>query len=168
MIGANPAAQLGDAIARSALGAALRESVWLYPTVETLHIVGFALLFGSIVVVDLRLLGVRRDVALAPLLAFVLPVTLSSLVLVVPTGLLLFTAHATDLIGNRAFVIKMGLLFFAAINALMFHAGPYQAEMRAGSGSVGTAPRGSTRLFATLSIGLWIAVLVAGRWIAYV
>lgn len=179
MIGASPAAQLGHAIATSTLGTALRESAWLYPTVETLHIVGFALLFGSIVVVDLRLLGVKREVALAPLLAFVLPVTLLSLLLVVPTGLLLFTAHATDLIGNRAFVIKMGLLFFAAINALMFHAGPYQAEMQADKRADehadkqtdkprGRSPRPSTRLFAALSIALWIAVLAAGRWIAYV
>jgi len=165
MIDASPAAKLGEAIAHSALGTALRESVWLYPTVETLHIVGLALLFGSIVVVDLRLLGLRRDVALAPLLSFVLPVTLASLLLVVPTGLLLFTAHASDLVGNRAFVIKMGLLFFAAINALMFHAGPYRAEIEA---PPGTRARGSTRLFAALSIVLWVAVIGAGRWIAYV
>ncbi len=165
MIDASPAARLGDAIAHSALGTALRESTWLYPTVETIHIVGFALLFGSIVVVDLRLLGLRRDVVLRPLLAFVLPVTLLSLLVVVPTGLLLFVAHANDLIGNRAFVIKMGLLFFAAINALMFHVGPYRAEIEA---APGTAPRGSTRSFALLSIVLWIAVLGAGRSIAYV
>jgi hypothetical protein len=160
-----PAARLGDAISHSPLGIALRESLWLYPTVETLHIVGFALLFGSIVVLDLRLLGLRRNVALRPLVSFVLPITLSSLLLVVPTGLLLFAAHANDLIGNRAFVVKMGLLFFAAINALMFHAGPYRAELEA---APGTAPRIATRCFAALSIALWVAVLVAGRLIEYV
>ena len=161
----SPASLLGDAIAHSSLGTALRESVWLYPTTETLHIVGFALLFGSIFVVDLRLLGVRRNVALQPLLFLALPVTLLSLLLVIPTGLLLFAAHANDLIANRAFLVKMGLLFAAAINALMFHAGPYKAEIEAPPG-VGT--RGATRLFAALSIGLWISVLVAGRLIAYV
>lgn len=165
MIDASPAARLGDAIAHSPLGTALRESVWLYPTVVTIHILAFALLFGSIVVVDLRLLGLRRHVALAPLAGFVLPITLTSLLLVVPTGLLLFATHANDLVGNRAFVIKMGLLFFAAINALMFHAGPYRAEIEA---PPGTFPRGSTRVFAALSIVLWVCVLVAGRWIAYV
>lgn len=165
MIDGSPAAALGEALAHSPLGTALRESVWLYPTVETIHIVGFALLFGSIVVVDLRLLGLRRSVALGPLMSFVLPITLLSLLLVVPTGLLLFAAHANDLVGNRAFVIKMGLLFFAAINALMFHAGPYRAEIEAPPGH---RARGSTRLFATLSIALWISILVAGRWIAYV
>ena len=161
----SPAATIGTAIASSPLATALRESVWLYPTVETLHILGLALLFGSIVVVDLRLLGVRRNVQLGPLIRFVLPVTLLSALLVVPTGLLLFAAHANDLIGNRAFIVKMLLLFAVAINALMFHAGPYRQEIEA---TPGQATRGSTRLFAAVSIVLWIAVVVAGRSIAYV
>ncbi len=165
MIDASPAAKIGEAVAGSPLGTALRESTWLYPTVETLHIVGFALLFGSIVVIDLRLLGLRRNVTLRPLMLFVLPVTLLSLSLVVPTGLLLFAAHATELVGNRAFIVKMVLLFAAAINALMFHAGPYRAEIDAPPGS---SPRRSTRFFSAVSIATWIAVLVAGRWIAYV
>ena len=162
---AGPAARLGDAIAGSPLGTALRESIWLYPTVETLHIVGLALLFGSILVVDLRLLGFRINVALGPLLRLALPITLLSLLLVVPTGLLLFAAHANDLIGSRPFIVKMLLLFAAAINALMFHAGPYRAEVEA---PTGTVPRATTRLFATCSIVLWISIVVCGRLIAYV
>lgn len=165
MTGGSPAAALGEAIAHSPLGTALRESAWLYPTVETAHIIGFALLFGSILVADLRLLGVRRNVLLAPLLRLVLPVSLLSLLLVVPTGLLLFAAHATDLVGNRAFIVKMVLLFAAAINALMFHAGPYRAELDAPPGS---ATRSATRLFAAISIAVWISIVVAGRMIAYV
>ena len=160
-----PGAAIGNAIAASPLGTALRESVWLYPTVETLHILGLALLFGSIVVVDLRLLGLRRDVALGPLMRFVLPVTLLSALLVVPTGLLLFAAHANDLIDNRAFIVKMLLLFAVSINALMFHAGPYRQEVEA---PPGRPARGATRVFASLSIALWIGVVVAGRMIAYV
>lgn len=160
-----PATSIGNAIASSPLGTALRESVWLYPTVETLHILGLALLFGSIVVVDLRLLGLRRNVLLGPLIRFVLPVTLVSTSLVVPTGLLLFAAHANDLVGNRAFIVKMVLLFGAAINALMFHAGPYRHEIEA---QAGMATRGATRVFATVSIVLWVAIVVAGRMIAYV
>ncbi len=165
MIDVNSATRLGEAIANTQLGVALRESTWVYPLVETIHIVGFALLVGSIFVVDLRLLGVRRDVALAPLLRFVLPVTLTCLLLVVPSGLLLFAAHANDLVGNRAFIVKIVLLFAAATNALMFHVGPYRAEVDAPSG---TRPRGSTRIFATASIALWISILIAGRMIAYV
>lgn len=161
----SPGTAIGNAIASSPLGTALRESVWLYPTVETLHILGLALLFGSIVVVDLRLLGLRRDVALGPLIRFVLPVTLASVLLVVPTGLLLFAAHASDLVGNRAFIVKMLLLFAVAINALMFHAGPYRLEVQA---ATGRTTRGATRVFAALSIGLWISIVVAGRMIAYV
>lgn len=163
--GGSPAARIGEAITGSPLGTALRESVWLYPAVETLHILGFALLFGSIVVADLRLLGVRRNVVLASLLRFVLPVTLSSTLVVVPTGLLLFAAHATDLVGNRAFIVKMVLLFAAVINAAMFHAGPYRAEIEA---PAGTVPRASTRTFAAVSIVVWTCIVIAGRLIAYV
>jgi len=169
VIDVNPAARLGEAIANTSLGVALRESTWVYPLVETIHIIGFALLVGSIFVVDLRLLGVRREVALAPLLRFVLPVTLTCLLLVVPSGLLLFTAHANDLVGNRAFIVKIMLLFAAATNALMFHLGPLRAQLGAEvDAASGTPPRGSTRVFATVSIVLWVAILVAGRLIAYV
>jgi len=161
----SPAAQLGEAIAHSALGTWLRESTWAYPTVETLHILGFAVLVGSIVVVDLRLLGWRRSTPLGPLLQSALPLTLSSTLVVVPTGLLLFAAHANDLVGNSAFVVKMLLIFIAATNAAMFHAGPYRSEIDAPSGR---APRASTRGFALVSIAVWISIVIAGRWIAYV
>ena len=161
----SPAAQLGEAIAHSALGTWLRESTWAYPTVETLHILGFSVLVGSIVVVDLRLLGWRRTTPLGPLLRSALPLSLSSTLVVVPTGLLLFAAHANDLVGNGAFVIKMLLIFLAATNAAMFHAGPYRAEIEAPSGQ---ASRASTRAFALASITLWTGVVIAGRWIAYV
>ena len=161
---ASPAIALGAAIAHSPLGVALRESAWLYPTVESLHVVGLALLVGSIFVVDLRLVGIGRNVPLKALLAFVLPVTLSCLLLVVPTGLLLFIAHASDLIGNRAFLVKLTLLFAAAINALMFHVGPYRQAIDQAPGAASGA---ATRASAIASMGLWIAVIIAGRMIAY-
>ncbi len=164
MIDASPAARIGEAIAGTGLATALRESIWLYPTVETIHIVGFALLFGSIVVVDVRLLGAGRRLPLGPLLRFVLPMAWSSTLLVVPTGVLLFVAHATDLIGNPAFVAKVVLLFAAVVNAAMFHAGPARRAIEAPDGGPSTS---STRVFAAVSIGLWTAVMVAGRLIAY-
>lgn len=163
-IPASPAIALGAAIAHSPLSDALRESAWLYPTVESLHVVGLALLVGSIFVVDLRLVGIGRNVPLKALLAFVLPVTLSCLLLVVPTGLLLFVAHASDLIGNRAFLIKLTLLFAAGINALMFHVGPYRKAVDQARGAPSSA---ATRASAIASMGLWIAVIIAGRMIAY-
>lgn len=165
MVEASPAAHLGEAIAHSALGVLLRESTWAYPLVETIHIIGFSLLVGSIVVADLRLLGWRGQSPLAPLMRSTLPITVLCLGVVVPTGLLLFAAHADDLVGNTAFVFKMLLLFGALTNALMFHAGPYRAEVDA---PVGSTPRTSTRVFAGVSIAFWLAIIVAGRMIAYV
>lgn len=162
---AAPAARLGDAIAQSAIAVAMRESTWAYPVVETVHIIGFSILVGSILVVDLRLLGWRRQSMLGSFVRSVLPVTLLSTLLVVPTGVLLFVAHANDLVGNVAFVTKMLLLFAAATNAAMFHVGPYRAELEM---PVGAPPRASTRWFASVSIALWLSIITMGRWIAYV
>ena len=89
-----------SAIEASALGQAMRQWLWLYPTVETIHLVGIAILLGSIAVLDLRLLGFSRSLPVRRLSAHVLPWTLGSFLLIVPSGLAMFVAHAGDLISN--------------------------------------------------------------------
>lgn len=135
----------------------LRTSVYAYPTLEVLHILGIALLFGTVWIVDLRLLGTIRKGNLHELARLLLPWTLAGFVLAAFTGLLMFTTRASDLIANGAFVVKMGLLFAAGCNAALLHArGPLD--------DCNTV----TRLQALLSVALWIAVVFCGRWIAYV
>src|SRR5688572_9441494 len=98
------------ALEASGLGQAMRQWLWLYPTVETVHIVGIGLLFGSIAVLDLRLIGFSRQIPVRTLAKHVLPWTAASFLLILPSGLMMFTAHATDFISSPVFVTKVCLI----------------------------------------------------------
>lgn len=153
-----------SAIEATPLGVAMRQWLWLYPSVEIVHIVGLALLFGSIAVLDLRLLGLSREVPVRRLAAHVLPWTLGSFVLIVPSGLAMFVAHATDLISNPAFVVKMVVLMLAGTNAAAFHVGAFRS---AANWDVNVMPPLAARLSAAASLLLWITVIACGRLLAY-
>lgn len=162
-----PGAALG-ALESSGLGRAMREWLWLYPTVEIVHIVGIGLLFGSIAVLDLRLLGVSRHLSARTLARHVLPWSAASFLLIVPSGFLMFSAHASEFIQSPVFVIKMGLILAAGLNAALFHTITFRTvdvwdseEMRK------LPPPPSARLAGALSLVLWIAVIACGRLLAY-
>lgn len=152
------------ALEASALGQAMREWQWLYPAVEIAHVVGIALLFGSIVVLDLRLLGFSRGISVKRLAAHVLPWTAASFLLIVPSGLLLFIAHAGDLIANPVFAVKICLILAAGTNAAVFHAAAFRSVAR---WDTGAPPPLAARAAAALSLALWIAVISCGRLLAY-
>lgn len=156
------------AIEASSLGVAMRQWLWLYPSVEIVHITGIALLFGSIAVFDLRLLGLSRSIPVKALARHVLPWTAASFALIVPSGLLMFTAHASDFIQSGVFVLKMGLILAAGLNAALFHAITFRTadvwdaeEMRK------LPPPPSARLAGAVSLLLWISVIACGRLLAY-
>lgn len=153
------------AIEMSALGQAMRQWLWLYPAVETVHIVGIALLFGSIAVFDLRLIGFSRSLPVRRLASHVLPWTLGSLVLIVPSGLAMFVAHATELIQSPVFALKICLIFVAASNAAAYHAA---AARRGLQWDAVERPPVLVRLAGAVSLVLWIAVIACGRLLAYV
>jgi len=94
-----------------------------------------------------------------------LPWSIGALLLVVPSGLLLFLSDAQSVLQNPAFVLKLGLLALAGLNAAAFHLGPYQ---RVKEWEVGRTLPSSARLHAALSLGLWVGVIGCGRMIAYV
>ena len=135
----------------------LRVHPYAYPTLETIHIVGLALVFGTLWVVDLAILRGLRGLDPRLLARRVLPWTLGGFLLAAASGLTMFATNVADLIANPAFVLKMGLLFAAGTNAAVLHA----------RGAIDAA-QGTTRLQAGLSILIWIAVIACGRWIAYV
>jgi hypothetical protein len=156
------------ALEASGLGQAMRQWLWLYPAVETVHIVGIGLLFGSIVVLDLRLLGLSRSIPVTSLTRHVLPWTAASFLLIVPSGLMMFTAHASDFIASPVFVLKMCLIMAAGLNAALFHAivspsvGVWDAEdMRK------LPPPPSARFSAAASLLIWVCVIACGRLLAY-
>jgi hypothetical protein len=152
------------AVEASALGQAMRQSLWLYPAVEVVHLVGIALLFGSIAVLDLRLLGISRSIPVRRLAAHVLPWTAASFVLIVPSGLAMFVAHASDFIAHPVFALKMGLIFLAAINAAVFHAGAFRG---AALWDQDAAPPAAARAAGAVSLLLWVSVIACGRLLAY-
>ena len=134
----------------------LSASPWAYPALEVLHITGIALLLGSLVVVELRVWGLASSLPLPALARLGLTVTLVGFGLIVASGLGLFAAHPGEMLANRAFLIKMGLVATAATNAGLFHA-------RGGLQRADALARAQT----LLSLGLWLGVIICGRWIAY-
>ncbi len=147
----------------SSLGVTLRSSLWLYPAVECLHIVGFALLVGSIVSFDVRSLRARSLDTVETLAVQLLPVARTGFALAVPMGLLLFITEATAYLANPLFLTKLVLIALALANIAWFH-----HRLKVASDMFGVIGLGRLRLSAGLSLGLWIGVLLAGRLIAYV
>ncbi len=148
----------------SGLSQSMRQLPWLYPLVEIAHIFGFALLLGTLFGFDLRLLGWGRRLSVADLAGHLLPWAHVSFVLVLGSGFLLFATDPAQLAVNPAFRLKLGLIVLAGLNAAAFYAGPFRSLPV--WGREGVAP-GTARLVAVISLGLWSAVLVCGRLIAY-
>ena len=144
----------------------MRESLWLYPTVETLHLWGIGALFGAILLVDLRLLGLGRGLELRPLLRFAVPVTIFGFVLAGATGLLMFIAHPSEFITSTLFVLKMTLLMLLGLNAISLHLRIGPIADPSGRAPADIAP--SMRLQAAVSVLGWAVVIGLGRWLAYV
>jgi hypothetical protein len=145
---------------------AISESSWLFPGIESVHVVAIALVVGSISMVDLRLLDVNlRDRTVGELTAEVLPWTWASFAVAVCTGGLLFASNATKYWGTVPFRAKMLLLLLAGINMLVFHATTNKSVKV--WGHLAHTPR-AAKISGGISLGLWIGVVTFGRWIGFV
>jgi hypothetical protein len=154
----------GNPVEALAVAKAMREWAWLYPSVEIVHILGFSLLVGSVTMFDLRVLGVARHIPVRALARYLLPWGLGALVLIVPTGLMMFSAHAGDFVSNPAFQLKMSLLLAAGLNAAWFHRGPYASVKE---WDVAMRAPMAARLSVALSLLLWVSIVSCGRLLAY-
>ena len=142
----------------SALGQLVRTSVWLFPVIESIHLLGLASLGGAVLIVDLRLLGVAlRDQPIAVLARGARSWLRWSLALMLTTGLLLFLSEAVKCYHNESFWVKILTLPFALAFTFLVR---QRVALRDG---VVTSWR--TRLVAVVSIALWFTVAAAGRWI---
>ncbi len=135
---------------------ALAAHPWAYPALEALHIVGIALLLGNLALLELRVWGLAPELPLRPLARLSLALSLGGFGVLALTGLLMFATQPNELLANRAFTLKMGLILLAGLNAGWFHA----------RGSLDRPDR-TARWLTVLSLGLWLAVIICGRWIAY-
>ncbi len=159
-----PGDALLGALEEGSIASAMRDSLWMYPLVETIHIIGFSILVGAVVMFDLRILGVSKRISVRLLARHLLPWSVAALLLIVPTGTLMFASEATDLVGNRAFVIKMLLLMLAGANAGAFHLGSFRNAEYWDQNT--PAPAGA-KLHALASMLIWFGVITCGRMIAY-
>jgi hypothetical protein len=143
----------------------MRDSLWGYPIGETVHLLGITLLFGSILLADLRFIGVGRHIGAGALTSgYLLRATWIGFALIVLSGLSLFAAYAIDTINSPIFVAKMVLIAVAGVNMLFF-------TFRVTSGmhlwESDVTPPTAARVSAGLSIALWTLTIFAGRLIAY-
>jgi hypothetical protein len=146
----------------SALGHAMRSSPALYPAIEILHIIGFVVLVGSILALDLRLLGLGRAIAIKPMAQLLLPLSRAGFVLAICMGFLLFSADASHVVKNPAFQAKALLIAAALINVVIAHAGPWR-HIESWRDKV----PGAAKATALISLVLWLGAICAGRLIAY-
>ncbi len=140
----------------------LRTSIYIYPLVNAAHIFGIALIVGAILPTDLRLLGLFRRIPLVGFLSVMTGFAACGVVIAAVSGFLLFTVQPRDYVANPAFLTKIVLVGAAILNALILrlaHAWRVAAT--------GQEPDAFVRISALLSLILWPAALVAGRWIGY-
>ena len=139
----------------------INDSKWLFPAIEGVHIVALALLFGAVIVLNLRLLGVvMRQRPATELVRELAPWTLCSLVVILTTGVLLFLSEATKSFHSTPFRIKIVLL----VSAIVFH---YTVSRRIMTREDVTPHPLVAKTAAVLGIGLWISVGFAGRAIGF-
>lgn len=149
----------------TALASRIRDGLYLFPMLESIHVIGLALVFGTILIIDLRLLGkasVGRRFKLMS--ADILKWTWAAFALTALTGSLMFTTNAAVYYHNFYFRTKMVLLVLAGINMLGFEltaARTLQAWDNAPS-----APRAG-KFVGAMSLALWIAIIFAGRFIGF-
>jgi hypothetical protein len=149
----------------SGLAARIRDSLLLFPLLESAHVIGLALVFGTIAVIDLRLLGVgSSERSFQRMASDILKWTWAAFALTALTGLLMFTTNAVVYFHNVYFRAKMALLVLEGLNMLVF-------ELTAGRTvhrwDRATSAPPIARVVATLSLVIWVAVIFAGRIIGF-
>ncbi len=155
---------LGDFLGQSLLHDFMVQVGPAFPTCETLHFIGLSLLFGSLLLVDLRAMGFFKDLPLIALHKLV-PLALAGFAINAVTGLLFVAYDPPTYFGNTAFLWKMVLIAAAGVNALVFEFAVFR-PLAAGNAAV---EHGALiKVLAALSLLLWSGVLIAGRLIPFV
>lgn len=149
----------------SAGSVAIRESTYLYPFIESTHVLTLALFLGLIAMLDLRLTGLAlRGVAVSEVAGRLLPWALAGFVIMAISGLLLFYSGPVRAAANIFFRIKLVMIALTGINALIFHRTIY---LRVAAWDLHPVPPPRARLAGACSLLLWCAVVICGRMQAY-
>jgi len=149
----------------SALADNIRENDLLFPLIESVHVVSICLVVGSILVIDLRLLGLASlNRPVGRITNAILPLTWSAFAVAAASGLLLFISNATKYLENGYFLAKVLLICAAGLNMVVFHGISAKDLPRWENEAALPLP---ARLAGGLSILLWVAVVTCGRWIGF-
>jgi hypothetical protein len=149
---------------KSAWASAIRQADWVYPALEIGHITGIVLLAGAAFLFDLRLLGFSKNLPVTELARHLLPWSRRGLLLIIPTGFLLFITNAVALGQDPVFWLKLALLVAAGLNATLFHAFTLPT---AAAWNIDQLPPARAKIAALSSIMLWLAIISCGRLLAY-
>jgi uncharacterized protein YacL len=143
----------------------LHESQYAYPLIESIHVWTMAVFFGSVVMFDLRLLGVAlRKVPASEVVDRLLPLTIAAFVIMVISGMLLFYAIPLRSYQSIFFRFKMLLMLLAGLNVWLFHSRVYP---KVATWDVEGVPPRRARVAGAVSLVLWIGIIFSGRMIAY-
>ena len=150
----------------SPLGAFTRSlGVWSYGVINLVHILGITLLFGSILILDLRMLGAWRQIPLGVLSRPTTRMAQIGFVLALCSGLPMISVKSTDYIGNPFLLIKFPAIALALLNVVVLHRSvAWQAHR---TRTLTMPEQNRLAVHAALSIGLWLTVITAGRMIGY-
>ncbi len=148
----------------SPLGLAIQQSTWLFPTIETVHVLALAGVFGSIAIVDFRLLGVAsKDRSISGLTMDLLPWTWGAFALAAVSGTLLFTSRAADYMHIGAFPTKFVFMALAGANMLVFH---FVTQKTMKDWDMGR-PAVAARAAGAVSLLSWTAVVFCARQVGF-
>ena len=148
------------------VGACVRESSWLFPAIETVHLLGMAVLVAAIGAFDLRLMGLAmRGVRVSDLARRLFPWAWTAFAVQVVSGGLLFSSEATRMVVNPAFRIKLILIGLGGIHAIVFRWIACR-DMPEWDSNGSTPLRG--KIAGGVSILIWVGVVAAGRWIGFI
>jgi hypothetical protein len=156
--------ELLEWLEKSSWAVGIRQSLYLYPVLEIIHILGIVMLVGAAFLFDLRLLGFSKNLPVTGLAKHLLPWSQRGLILIIPSGLLLFITNAQTLGQDFTFWLKIALIVVGGLNAWIFHRFIYNIPSVACEEN---ELRGSSKLSALISISVWIAVVACGRLLAY-
>lgn len=150
----------------SALADTLRGAgVWTYALLNLGHIIGISLLFGAVLILDLRLMGVWRGLPLALIARCTVPVAATGVVLAIGTGIMMISFNASEYYGNPFFYIKLPAIVLALINAVAVTRSRAWHDATVGQALVTTTP--ALMLAGALSLVLWATALAMGRMMGY-
>jgi hypothetical protein len=160
-----PFADIISFLENSSLADNIRENDLLFPVIESVHVLSICLVVGSILVVDLRLLGFASTRwPVSRVIRAILPLTWSAFIVAVASGGLMFISNATKYLGNGFFIAKMVLIAVAGLNMMIFHVIGARDQPKWENDS---RPPLRARIAGGLSILLWVAVVACGRWIGF-